>query len=185
MSKIDYCSSIWSNTSEGNIEKMQLVQNYAARIISGEKKSDHIPPTISALGWLPIKEHLLYRDILLMFKCVISSKCDKFKQRNQVHHRDTRSNEDLDIPKFRTCFLFYFFLFNFATRAGTPQQREPITLGPYHLTYPVYFPCGRKPECLEETHDIWQSVDFYSFHMRTELESHSEILSPKPLYWNF
>ena len=23
--------------------------------------------------------------------------------RNQVHDRDTRSNEDLDIPKFRTC----------------------------------------------------------------------------------
>ena len=104
MSKINYCSSIWSNTSEGNIEKIQLVQNYAARIISGEKKFDHISPTISALGWLPIKEHLLYRDILLMFKCVNGQAplyfCDKFKQRNQVHHRDTRSNEDLDIPKF-------------------------------------------------------------------------------------
>ena len=70
-------------------------------------------------------------------------------------------------------FLFYF---NFATRAGTPQQHEPITVGPYHLTHPVYFPCGRKPECPEETHDFRQSVDFYSFHMRTEFESHSEIL---------
>ena len=28
MSKINYCSSMWSNTSEGNIDKIQLVQNY-------------------------------------------------------------------------------------------------------------------------------------------------------------
>ena len=27
--------------------------------------------------------------------------CDKFKQRNQVHDRDTRSNENLNIPKFQ------------------------------------------------------------------------------------
>ena len=50
--------------------------------------------------------------------------------------------------------------FNFATRAGTPQ-REPITVGPYHLTHPVYFLCGRKPECPEGTHDFRQSVGFY------------------------
>ena len=48
-----------SSTSEGNIDKIQLFQNYAARIISGVKKFDHISPTISALGWLPVKEHLL------------------------------------------------------------------------------------------------------------------------------
>ena len=60
-SKINYCLSVWSNTSQGSIDKIQLIQNYAARIISGVKKFDHISPTISALGWLPIKEHLLYR----------------------------------------------------------------------------------------------------------------------------
>ena len=107
MSKINYCSSVWSNTSESNIDKIQLIQNYAARIISGVQKFDHISPTISALGWLPIKEHLLYRDTLLMFKCINgqapSYLCDKFKQRDQVHDRNTRSNEDLDVPKFRTC----------------------------------------------------------------------------------
>ena len=60
-------------------------------------------------------------------------------------------------------FFFFFYYFNFATRAGTQQQREPITVGPYHLTRPVYFLCGRKPECPERTHDFRQSVDFYSF----------------------
>ena len=39
----------------------------------------------------------------------------------------------------------YFFTINFATRAGSPQQREPITVGPYYLSHPVNIPCGRKP----------------------------------------
>ena len=58
------------------------------------------------------------------------------------------------------------------TRAGSPQQHMPITVGPFCLTHPVNFPCGRKPEYPEETHDFRQSVDFYSFHMRTGFESH-------------
>ena len=56
-----------------------------------------------------------------------------------------------------------FFLFSFATRAGSPQQREPLTVGPYYLTHPVNFPCGRKPEYPEKTHDFRQSVDYTFF----------------------
>ena len=35
-----------------------------------------------------------------------------------------------------------FFLFSFATRAGSPQQREPITLGPCYLAHPSQLPVG-------------------------------------------
>ena len=67
MSKIYYCSSIWSNTSEENIKKIQLIQNYAARVIAGNVgKYDHVSPVLKELGWLPIKEHLQYRDAVLV-----------------------------------------------------------------------------------------------------------------------
>jgi hypothetical protein len=73
------------------------------------------------------------------------------------------------------------------TRAGSPQQHMPITVGPFCLTHPVNFPCGRKPEHPEETHDFRQSVDFYSFHMRTGFESHWESshwdLNLRPQRW--
>jgi hypothetical protein len=49
-----------------------------------------------------------------------------------------------------------------------------MTLIGHRITHPVNFPCGRKPEYPEETHDFRQSVDFYSFHMRTGFESHWE-----------
>ncbi len=72
-------------------------------------------------------------------------------------------------------FIYFIYLtLTSPTRAGSPQQLMPITVGPHYLTHPVNFPCGRKPKYPEKTHDLPQSVDLYSFHMRTEFESHWE-----------
>ena len=46
-STLFYCSSVWSNTSTTNIHKLQLVQNFAARIILGLCKYDHISACLS------------------------------------------------------------------------------------------------------------------------------------------
>jgi hypothetical protein len=83
--------------------------------------------------------------------------------------------------------IYLFIYLALPTRAGSPQQHMPITVGPFCLTHPVNFPCGRKPEYPEETHDFRQSVDFYSFHMRTGFESHWESshwdLNLRPQRW--
>ena len=47
--------------------------------------------------------------------------------------------------------LFLYILFSLATGTGSPQQREPNTVGPYYLSHPVNFPCGRKSEYPEKT----------------------------------
>ena len=66
-------------------------------------KYNHISPTLSTLGWLTIKEHLVYRDALLTFKSINNIAppylCDKFEERNRIYNRDTRRKGDLDIPK--------------------------------------------------------------------------------------
>jgi hypothetical protein len=49
------------------------------------------------------------------------------------------------------------------TRAGSPQQRKPITVGPFYLTHPVNFPCGRKPEYPGKTHDFGRALTFLLF----------------------
>ncbi|CAH3143619.1 unnamed protein product [Porites evermanni] len=48
-----YCSSVWSNTSVSNIRKLQGVQNFAARIVSGTRKFDHVSPALKDLRWIP------------------------------------------------------------------------------------------------------------------------------------
>ena len=58
---------------------------------------------------------------------------------------------------------YLFIYLALPTRAGSPQQHMPITVGPFYLTHPVNFPCGRKPEYPGKTHDFRQSVDFTLF----------------------
>jgi len=69
-SKLLYCSSVWSNTSSKNISKLQSVQNFAARIITGTRKFDRITPALKELRWAPIKRNLFLRDAVLAFKCM-------------------------------------------------------------------------------------------------------------------
>ena len=71
-SKLFYCSNIWSNTTESNLDKVQKVQNFACRIVSGVKKFDHITPVLRAMQWLPIRQQLYYRNAVLAFNCVTS-----------------------------------------------------------------------------------------------------------------
>ena len=53
--KLYYCSSLWANSSaERNLKKLQRVQNFAARIVTGTKKHEHILPVLRELSWLPI-----------------------------------------------------------------------------------------------------------------------------------
>ena len=48
-SKLYYCSSVWSNTTDTNIRKLQNVQNFPALIVSNTKKYDHVTPVLKRL----------------------------------------------------------------------------------------------------------------------------------------
>ena len=41
-SKMYYCSTVWASTSQSNVKKLQLVQNFAARIVLGLRKYGYI-----------------------------------------------------------------------------------------------------------------------------------------------
>ena len=65
---------------------------------------DHVSPVWKELGWLPIKEH--YRDAVLVHKCMYNQAPSYLRQmftkRNQIHDRETQSQNELDVPKYRT-----------------------------------------------------------------------------------
>ena len=83
-SKMFYCSSVWSNTFKINIKKLQLIQNFACRIITGSQKYDHVTPLLHQLNWLSVNEILQLRDSVMPFKCVNNLApdylCIKFKK---------------------------------------------------------------------------------------------------------
>ena len=77
----------------------------AARIILGFRKFDHISQGIKSLKWLPVKERLYLNDAIMMYKCINKLPpdylADKFVQRSHIHNRNTRSRNQLDIPRCR------------------------------------------------------------------------------------
>ena len=105
-SELFYCSSVWGNTTQANLDKFQAVQNFACRIVCGAKIFDHITPLLKDLRWLPIRQQLYFRFAVLIFKCI--TRCapayltSKLVRRSAVSTRNTRNSQLLNIPLFRT-----------------------------------------------------------------------------------
>lgn len=60
--------SVRSNTFACNIRKLQGERNFAARIVSGTRRFDHVTLAMKNLGWIPDKSHSYLRDAILAFK---------------------------------------------------------------------------------------------------------------------
>ena len=89
-SKLFYCSTVRSNTSKTIAKKLQLVQNFAGRIVLGLRKYDNISEGLKSLNrQLPIADKLLLNDSFMVYKCENGLAPDylshKFTRR-QVHH---------------------------------------------------------------------------------------------------
>ena len=69
---INFASKTKLLSSQLKIAKLQAVQNFACRIVSGAQKYDHASPILRQLNWLPVKQHLCYPDSILAFNVWIA-----------------------------------------------------------------------------------------------------------------
>lgn len=73
-SRLDYCNSIYYGLPDSQLNKLQRVQNAAARLITRLKKRDHVTPALKFLHWLPIKQRIQFKILLITYKTTISNK---------------------------------------------------------------------------------------------------------------
>ncbi len=69
-SGIDYCNSLYLGINSYSISRLQMVQNAAARLLTGVRKYEHITPVLMSLHWLPVRFRIDFKVLLLVFKCL-------------------------------------------------------------------------------------------------------------------
>ena len=68
ISRLNYCKSILYSLPKQELDRLQRVQNTAARLITETKQYDLINPTLRELLWLPVESRLILEVIPITFK---------------------------------------------------------------------------------------------------------------------
>ena len=69
-SRLDFGNALLVNLPQTVLCKLQKLQNAAARIVSLSPKRNHITPILRSLHWLPVKDRIKFKILLLTFHCM-------------------------------------------------------------------------------------------------------------------
>uniref|UniRef100_A0A3B3CPF8 Reverse transcriptase domain-containing protein n=1 Tax=Oryzias melastigma TaxID=30732 RepID=A0A3B3CPF8_ORYME len=69
-SRIDYCNALLSGVKKTTLNRVQLVQNSAARLLTRTRKREHITPILKSLHWLPVSYRIDFKILLIVYKSV-------------------------------------------------------------------------------------------------------------------
>ena len=67
-SRIDNCNSLLAGIPDKLVQKLQLILNNAARIVTRCNKYDNVTPILKRLHWLPVRYRIQYKICLLTLK---------------------------------------------------------------------------------------------------------------------
>ena len=68
--RLDYCNSLLYGVADNQLQRLQSVQNAAARLVTGARRTEHITPVLQSLHWLPVRQRIVYKLATLIHKCL-------------------------------------------------------------------------------------------------------------------
>ena len=95
---ITYGLCVWGGATKSQINKIQKIINFAARVVTGCKKYEHITPALAHLDWSRIETLVALRDVTKVYKALQMEGAPPeisglFTARAAVSARNTRSTE--------------------------------------------------------------------------------------------
>ena len=100
-SRLDYVNSLY--LPKYQIARLQVVQNTAARLVTGKKPWESISPSLRSLHWLPVKDRITFKALCLTRRCIYGNAphylCEKIKAHNPNRVLRSTNQNLLQIPK--------------------------------------------------------------------------------------
>uniref|UniRef100_A0A671YR52 Reverse transcriptase domain-containing protein n=1 Tax=Sparus aurata TaxID=8175 RepID=A0A671YR52_SPAAU len=94
-SRLDYCNSILYGSSSKVLNKLQYIQNSAARLLTHTRSHEHITPVLQHLHWLPIPYRINFKLLLLTHKA-LHNQAPSYLTDLLHHHTPTRNLRSSD-----------------------------------------------------------------------------------------
>lgn len=132
-SRLDYCNALLVGLPKCLTDRLQRVQNSAARVISRTSKRQHISPVLISLHWLPVSARIEYKVLLYVYKALLGTAPGYLSELIQpkVPSRSLRSNSTVQLvePRTRTKTYGQRSFRSAAARLwnGLPQHMRSIT----------------------------------------------------------
>ena len=95
---ITYCLCVWGGAAMRRLNKIQKLVNFAAMIVTGVKKYEHITPVLKSLNWARIESLVVRRDVTKVYKtlvldCAPTEIRGLFTSRDAASARETRATD--------------------------------------------------------------------------------------------
>ena len=105
ISRVQYCLTVYGNGSQKNFDRLQKILNFAARVIFGRRKFDHVSGLRDSLGWMPPKAMADVKTMVTAQKIISNGEPEAlaaiFMNNSDARERSTRQDHLFHLPRSR------------------------------------------------------------------------------------